>query len=124
MDVRESSESEKHHHLGVEKTKLKMEQRRDQSIRPLIEYLENSILAASQRKACRVLLESADYFIRDRILCLTCRAKSAQTKVAKKYQLLIPGSMVNEVLQLSNNSVLGDHMEIQNTLDRVKKDVN
>ncbi|MCG8077951.1 MAG: DDE-type integrase/transposase/recombinase, partial [Candidatus Thiodiazotropha taylori] len=101
--------------------KISALQREDCDLRYLIQYLENKELPKSQKRARKLLLQSADYCLIDGLL-FHCRVpKSQRTSQIGQYQLVVPEIMIKTVLGLYHDSPMGGHSGIQDTLDRVKE---
>ena len=96
-------------------------QRQDCELRYLIQYLESNDLPKSQKRARKLLLQSADYCMIDGLL-FHCRVpKSQRSNNMNQYQLVVPEIMIKTVLGLYHDSPMGGHSGIQDTLDRVKE---
>ena len=107
--------------LNVDMSKIKSEQRKDEFLANIINYLENDVLPQSQKDARRLLLEAPDYIVVNEILYHARNSKSARNKKMAGYQFVVPKSMIDSVLKMSHDAPLGGHNGIQNTLDRIKE---
>ena len=93
----------------------------DEELSPLIQYLQQGILPASQKQCRRLMLESSDYVVIDGVLLKSRTAKSKRTQNMSHFQLVLPEVMIKTVKQLYHDSPMGGHSGIQDTLDRVRE---
>lgn len=96
-------------------------QKADSTLRPIIEYLQNSTLPKSNREARRIILTSGDYMLVDDILLHTRIAKSKRTRDLGHYQIALPQIMEKSIIQLFHDSALSGHGGIGDTVDRLKE---
>lgn len=101
--------------------KISALQREDCELQYLVRYLETNELPRSQKRARKLLLQSADYCMIDGILFHSRVAKSQRSSSMSHYQLVVPEIMIKTVLSLYHDSPMGGHSGIQDTLDRVKE---
>ena len=97
---------------NVDLIKIKTDQRKDEFLAPIIDYLKNNMLPQSQRDARRLLLEAPDYILVDDILYHTRKTKSARNAKMAGYQLVVPKTMINDVFKWSNDALLSGHSGI------------
>jgi hypothetical protein len=83
-----------------------------------IDYLEKGTLPKLQREARRLILRSADDIVIKSLLYHRRNAKCSRTFDHKpKYQLVLPKILIKPVLEIRNDSPMGWHGGIQNTVD-------
>ena len=93
----------------------------DSDLKPIIKYLNTGKLPKSQQLSRKILLQQSDYILLDGMLFHSRLAKSKRTQQQSHYQLVLPKSMIQTVLQLYHESPLSGHGGIQCTIDRVKE---
>lgn len=96
-------------------------QHSDPELKDLMNYIENGILPDSQKLARDVLVKHSDYALINGMLFHSRHAKSKRAKTFNKYQLVVPRSMVQDILYMHHDSPLAAHGGIQDTLDKIKE---
>ena len=96
-------------------------QRMDTYIRPILDYLEDDRLPRSQKLSRRILLQASDYIVSNNILLHRKVAKSKRVQGHTPYQVVVPESLVQTVIQIYHETPMSAHGGITDTLDRVKE---
>ena len=96
-------------------------QHSDPELKALLNYIESETLPESQKLAREILLKHSDYALISGMLFHSRHAKSNRSKTHHKYQLVVPRSMVQDILYMQHDSPLAAHGGIQDTLDRIKE---
>ena len=102
---------------------VKILQRKDNALIPIIDYLENGCLPALQREARCLIVRSSDYILTDSLLFHRRNSKCKRTRDFKpEYQLVLPKILIKLVLELFHDSPLGGHGGIKIAIDTVSED--
>ena len=98
-------------------------QHSDPELKALLNYIESDTLPESQKLAREILLKHSDYALISGMLFHSRHAKSNRSKTHHKYQLVVPRSMVQDILYMQHDSPLhvAAHGGIQDTMDRIKE---
>ena len=88
-------------------------------MKALLNYIESETLPESQKLAREILLKHSDYALISGMLFHSRHAKSKRSKTHHKYQLVVPRSMVQDILYMHHDSPLAAHGGIQDTLDNI-----
>ncbi|CAG2216635.1 unnamed protein product [Mytilus edulis] len=100
---------------------IKHLQRLDETLIPVILYLENGTLPKLQKEARRLLLKAPDYSMIDDLLFHSRVAKSKRTQRMGEFQLVIPKQLISKVLETYHQTPLAGHMGIQQTVDNISE---
>ena len=106
--------------MNIKKQKIRHSQEVDVDLRFITDYLALGVLPHYQKKSRKCLLQQADYVLLDGILFHCQTAKAERTKIMSHYQLVLPKSLIQTVLELCY-SLLGGHEGIQDILYRVRE---
>ena len=107
--------------INLTKTELIALQQKDVYCSDLIKYLTDGTLPKSQKLARKVLLEHSDFLLVDNLL-FHCRVqKSKRARHMKKFQLVLPKTIIQTVLEHYHDSAMAGHGGIADTLDRIRE---
>lgn len=99
---------------------VKLLQRKDQKLQPIIDYLEHGTVPKLQREARGLIVKCADYIMSNDLLYHVRNAKNKRnTDHRSKYQLVLPNILVRPVLEQFHDSPMGGHGGIQATIDLI-----
>ncbi|CAC5404343.1 unnamed protein product [Mytilus coruscus] len=101
--------------IDFKRENIKHLQRLDETLLPIILYLENGTLPKLQKEARRLLLKAPDYSMIDDLLFHSRVAKSKRTQRMGEFQLVIPKQLIPKVLETYHQTPLAGHMGIQQT---------
>lgn len=90
----------------------------DEELSPLIQYIQQGTLPASQKQSRKLMLESSDYVLIDGVLLKSRHAKAKRTLTMTHFQIVLPDIMIKTIINLYHDSPLSGHSGIQDTLDR------
>lgn len=107
--------------LGLKGTNISALQAEDNELKHFIAYLKDDKLPDSNKKARRLLIEISDYVLVENILYHSVKQNKQRTAGINKYQLVVPGSLIDTILRIAHDSPMGGHCGVQNTLDRLKE---
>ena len=100
---------------------IKHFQRRDETLLPIILYLENGTLPKLQKEARSLLLKVSDYSLIDDLLFHSRIAKSKRTQRMGQFQLVIPKQLIPKIIETFHQTPLAGHMGIQQTVDNISE---
>ncbi|CAC5402262.1 unnamed protein product [Mytilus coruscus] len=107
--------------IDFKRENIKHLQRLDETLLPVILYLENGTLPKLQKEARRLLLKAPDYSMIDDLLFHSRVAKSKRTQRMGEFQLVIPKQLIPKVLETYHQTPLSVHMGIQQTVDNISE---
>lgn len=107
--------------LNMDMNAIKNLQKDDENIGKIMQYIADGTLPESQKESRKLLLEAPDYILIDSVLFRSRKTKSKRTKLMSSYQLVVPTSLVKEIIRLAHDSPLGGHSGINNTIDRIRE---
>ena len=107
--------------LDMTTESIRQRQNGDKELKPIIQFLSTGVLPQSQKLSRSILVQQSDFVLIDGIL-FHCRvAKAKRTQALSQYQLVLPETCIQSVLQLFHDSTLAAHGGIQDTIDRIKE---
>ena len=98
---------------------LKTLQRADNTLLPLIEYLENDVLPQEEKHTQEILLESAGFTLKDGILYRVVPTARMLKNGRPEHRAVIPSSLKHDILMANHNDLLTGHLGIKRTYDRI-----
>ncbi|CAC5414042.1 unnamed protein product [Mytilus coruscus] len=107
--------------IDFKRENIKHLQRIDETLLPIILYLENGILPKLQKEARRLLLKAPDYSMIDDLLFRSRVAKSKRTQRMGEFQLVIPKQLIPKIFEIYHQTPLAGHMGIQQTVDNISQ---
>ena len=100
---------------------VKRLQREDDTLIPLINYLEKGVLPKLQQDVRKVMLTSPDFCLNEGILFHSRNTKSKRTQKMESFQLVIPQTLISKIIKIYHESSLAGHMGIQQTIDNLSE---
>ena len=91
------------------KNNIKLEQKQDPQISPIVEYLESGHLPDNPKQARSILLRQEDYFLIDGILFHLFTSHGPQASKASA-QLVVPQNLRKTLLEQHHDDPLGGHL--------------
>ena len=107
--------------LNFNRDNIQSSQRNDDTLLPIISYLENGTLPRLQKDARRLLLTAPDYCLNNGLLYHSRATKSKRTQKMTAFQLVLPQNLIGKILKVYHESPLAGHMGIQQTIDNISE---